>query len=81
MCTLIDCEGASKEEATAMIMNNPHNIRGVVSYKRAFNDLNDTQLNIAQAIGVPAIANRAEAEKQKKKLTLIESNDYYVVDA
>ena len=31
--------------------------------KRAFNDLNDTQLNIAQAIGVPAIANRAEAEK------------------
>lgn len=80
MCTLIDCQGSSKEEAKAMIMNNPHNIRGVVSYKRAFNDLNDTQLNIAQAIGVPAIANRAEAEKLKKRLTLIESNDYYVVD-
>ena len=35
-----------------MKMNNPRNIRGVVSYKRAFNDLNDTHLKAAQAIGI-----------------------------
>lgn len=80
MCTLIDCEGFEKKPKE-MIKNTPRNIRGVVSYKRAFNDLNDTQLNIAQAIGVPAIANRAEADKMKKKLTHIVSNDYYIVDS
>lgn len=80
MCTLIDCQGF-ESKPKSMIMNNPHNIRGVISYRRSFNDLNDKQLNIAQTIGVPAIANRKAAEKLKKELTLIKSNDYYMVDS
>lgn len=78
MCTLIDCEGTPDKKEIKL--NEPRNIRSVVSYKRAFNDLNKTHLNIAQTIGVPAIANREAAEKMKKKLTLIESNEYYQVE-
>ena len=33
-----------KEKDMSMKMNEPRNIRGVVSYKRSFNDLNDAHL-------------------------------------
>lgn len=65
----------------SMRMNQPHNIRGVVSYKRSFGDLNDRHLEVAQAIGVPSVKDRDEAEHLKKKLTLIEDNEYYSVDS
>ena len=32
---------ACKEKDMSMKMNNPRNIRGVISYKRSFGDLND----------------------------------------
>ena len=64
-----------------MRMNEPRNIRGVVSYKRAFNDLNDKHLAVAQAIGVSSVKDRAEADKLKRKLELIEDNELYCVDS
>ena len=50
-----------------------------VQFAREFNDLNDTQLAVAQAIGVPPVADREAAEKMKKKLVEITDNDLYVV--
>jgi len=64
-----------------MKMNEPRNVRGVISYKRSFPDLNDKHMAIAQAIGVPAVKDRKAAEKLKKKLQLIENNDLYSVDS
>lgn len=62
-------------------LNEPRNIRGVVSYKRTFGDLNENHLKAARGIGVAAVASRQEAEKMKKKLVHIVSNDYYSVDS
>lgn len=62
-------------------MNDPHNIRGVVSYNREFNDLNETQLKVAQAIGIPIIADREAAEHMKKKLTEITDCEAYTIDS
>jgi uncharacterized protein YcbK (DUF882 family) len=64
-----------------MKMNSPHNIRGVVSYKRSFGDLNDTHLAVAQKIGIKPLADRKEAEKMKGKLVLVASGDHYTVDS
>ena len=52
----------------SMKMNNPRNIKGVVSYKRSFGDLNAVQLKSAKAIGISPVASREEAESLKKKL-------------
>ena len=34
-------------------LNEPRNIRGVVSYKRSFPDLNDKHLKVAKAVILP----------------------------
>jgi uncharacterized protein YcbK (DUF882 family) len=72
--------GCSKKDMS-MKMNEPHNIRGVVSYKRSFGDLNDTHLAVAQKIGIKPLADRAEAEKMKGKLVHVTSGDHYTVDS
>lgn len=64
-----------------MKLNEPRNVRGVISYKRSFPDLNDKHMAIAQAIGVSAVKDRTAAEKLKKKLKLIEDNELYSVDS
>ena len=64
-----------------MKMNHPRNIRGVVSYKRAFNDLNDTHLKAAQAIGIAPIADREAAEHMTRKLSLVETCELYKLDS
>lgn len=43
-------------------LNEPRNIRGVISYKRSFGDLNERHLKVAQAIGIRPLASREEAE-------------------
>lgn len=50
-----------------------------VQFAKEFNDLNDKQLAVAQAIGVPPVQDRGAAEKMKKKLVEITDNDLYVV--
>ena len=78
VCTLVS---SCKEKDMSMKMNNPRNIRGVISYKRSFNDLNDTHMAVAKKIGVKPIQGRDEAMKMTSKLVEIESGDLYHVDS
>lgn len=50
------------------------------SYNRDFNDLNDVHLAIAQEIGIEPVSSREEAEKASRKMTEIETGDYYEVE-
>ncbi len=70
-----------KKKDTTLKLNTPHNIKGVISYKRSFNDLNEAHLSVAQTIGIAPIASRKEAEALKSKLTHICTNDRYTVDS
>lgn len=65
----------------SMKMNEPRNIHGVANFGRTFGDLNQKQLNVAQAIGITPIASREDAEEMTDQLTFIESNDRYAVDS
>ena len=51
-----------------------------VDFAREFNDLNEVQLEVAQAIGVPPVEDRAAAEHSKKRLVEIVDNDLYGVE-
>ena len=65
----------------SMKMNNPRNIKGVVSYRRSFGDLNAVQLKSAKAIGISPVASREEAKSLKKKLVEIGPCEYYDMDS
>ena len=65
----------------SMRMNNPRNIRGVVSYKRSFNDLNDVQLAVAKKIGIRPVETREEAEREKGRLLEIAACERYGLDS
>ena len=51
-----------------------------VDFAKEFNDLNETQLAVAQAIGVPPVEDRDAAERMKKRLVEIVDTDLYSVD-
>ena len=51
-----------------------------VNFTKEFNDLNEVQLAVAQAIGVPPVENRDDAEQMKQRLVEIKDNDLYSVD-
>ena len=70
-----------KKKDMSLKLNEPRNIKGVISYRRTFGDLNEAHLNVAQTIGITPIASRKEAEHMKEKLQYIETNDLYVVDS
>ncbi len=70
-----------KKKDMSLKLHEPRNIKGVISYRRTFGDLNEAHLNVAQAIGITPIASRKEAEHMKEKLQHIETNDLYVVDS
>lgn len=76
----INLSGCKKKDMS-LKLNEPRNIKGVISYKRSFGDLNDIHLNVAQTIGICPLASREEAEKMKEKLRLIETSDLYAVDS
>ena len=75
--TLTGC----KKKDTSLKLNEPRNIRGVVSYKRSFGDLNDAHLTAAHALGIQPLTSREEAEEMKEQLMHIGDNDYYAVDS
>ena len=77
MVILVSC----KEKDMSMKMNEPRNIRGVVSYKRSFGDLNDAHLAAAKKIGVKPLKNREAAEKLGGKVMEIKSGKLYQVDS
>ncbi len=70
-----------KKKDMSLKLNEPRNIRGVVSYKRSFGDLNEKHLNAAQAIGIRVLSSREEAEKMKEQLQPITTNELYAVDS
>lgn len=70
-----------KKKDMSLKLNEPRNIRGVVSYKRSFPDLNDKHLEVAKAVGIRPLEDRKEAESMKEKLTYITDNEFYVVDS
>ena len=66
--------------AMGPIRNHPKRIWDV-KYAREFNDMNEKQLKVAQAIGVPPVADRDAAEQLKKRLVRIADCEAYVVDS
>lgn len=68
-------------EDKSIKLNNPHNIRGVVSYKRSFGDLNDVQLSAARRIGIRPISSREAAVNLDGDLKEIVSGEHYDVDS
>lgn len=70
-----------KKKDMSLRLNEPRNIRGVVSYKRSFPDLNDKHLEVAKAVGIRPLEDREEAESMKEKLTHITDNEFYMVDS
>lgn len=70
-----------KKKDMSLRLNEPRNIRGVVSYKRSFPDLNDKHLEVAKAVGIRPLEDREEAESMKEKLIHITDNEFYVVDS
>lgn len=77
MATLISC----KEKDMSMKMNEPRNIKGVISYKRSFGDLNDTHMAAAKKIGIKPLKDREAAEKLGSKVMEIKNGDFYQVDS
>ena len=70
-----------KEKDMSMKMNKPRNIKGVISYKRSFGDLNDTHMAAAKRIGIKPLKDREAAEKLGGKVMEIKDNDFYQVDS
>ena len=66
--------------ALGPIENHPVRIWDV-KFAKEFNDKNDVQLEVAQAIGVPPVKSRAEAEDLKTKLVKLEDTNTYVIDS
>lgn len=77
---LISLAGCKKKDMS-LKLNEPRNIKGVISYKRSFSDLNDTHLKVAQTLGIPPLVSREAAEQMKEKLVRIANNERYAVDS
>ena len=77
LTTFLSC----KKKDMSMKMNEPRNIRGVVSYKRSFGDLNEAHLCIAKKIGIRPLASREEAEELRGKLVRIKPGKHYAMDS
>ena len=80
LCLLV-AFSACKEKDMSMKMNNPRNIKGVISYKRSFGDLNDTHMAVAKKIGVKPLKDREAAERLGGKVVEIKSGDLYQIDS
>ena len=81
LITRLTLTSGCKKKDMSLRLNEPRNIRGVVSYKRSFPDLNDKHLEVAKAVGIRPLEDREEAESMKEKLTHITDNEFYVVDS
>lgn len=70
-----------KEKDMSMKMNTPRNIKGVVSYKRSFGDLNDTHMAVAKKIGIKPLKDRDAAVKLGDRVQEIKSGKFYQIDS
>lgn len=71
----------SGKKDMSLRLNNPRNIRGVISYKRSFGDLNDIQLAAARANGIAPLDDRDAVEALGDKLVHLSNNDFYSIDS
>lgn len=78
---LLTLTSSCRKKDMSLKLNKPHNVKGVVSYRRAFPDLNDTHLETAAEVGIKPIADRKAADSLKEELEHIASNKWYVVDS
>ena len=69
------------EKDMSMKMNEPHNIRGVISYKRSFGDVNKVHLAVAKKLGIKPLKSHDAAIQYSDKLVEIKPCDYYDVDS
>ena len=74
------CVRERKWLALGPIENHPVRIYDV-KFAREFNDLNEVQLAVAQAVGVPPVADRDAAEELKTRLVELKDTDSYVIDS
>ena len=74
------CNEQKRWLALGPIENHPKRIYDV-KFAREFNDMNDVQLEMAQAIGVGPVRDRDEAEHLKLRLVKLEDTDSYVIDS
>lgn len=70
-----------KKKDMSLKLNEPRNIKGVISYKRSFGDLNDVHLKVAKTIGIAPLPSRDAVEGLDGKLVHIVTNPNYVVDS
>lgn len=77
---IILASSCKKGDPTPERPDSPRKIKGVVSYSRTFNDLNEKHLIAARKWGVKPIQSREEADEHTHDLALIESNELYEVD-
>lgn len=70
-----------KKKDMSLKLNEPRNIKGVISYKRSFGDLNDVHLKAAKVHGIAPVASREEADKLQGELIHIADNERYFVDS
>lgn len=80
-CAIALLLSGCKEKDMSLKLNEPRHIKGVISYKRSFGDLNDKHLEAAHALGIRPIASRQEAEQMTDGLVHIATNEHYVVDS
>lgn len=66
-----------EEEQTEKSYNK---IKGVVSYRKEFNDLNDVHLSSAKRLGISPIHSREDLERTSRELLYIGDNEFYSVD-
>lgn len=66
--------------ALGTIENHPKRIYDV-KFAREFNDLNDVQMKVAQAIGVPPVADREAARQLTSSLVELTETESYVIDS
>lgn len=78
---MLTLTAACKKKDMSLKLNEPRNIKGVISYKRSFPDLNEKHLVVAQTIGIAPLKDREEAERMKEKLVHITTNECYAVDS
>lgn len=78
---LMTLTAGCKKKDMSLKLNEPRNIRGVISYKRSFPDLNEKHLSVAKTVGIRPLEDREAAENMKEKLIHITENDLYTVDS
>lgn len=79
--TAVSVFPSCEEKDMSMKMNEPRNIKGVISYKRSFGDLNKAHLAVAQRIGIRPIRSRSQAEELEGKLVPIAPCERYDMDS